>query len=172
MLEKNLCGGGDIEPIGCAWLPVLEYHVYVANVDEDQDLEAFAKRARRALNELDPPPADVSTIANLAYELRDLPTIDVADDDERQLAGVRAERDLPSRASHDGVSLTWVYDDGVLHGIVTPRGHRIDLQLLDGSSSELSIDEADGSFRVDSPDTPCRFVVHASGGAWATPWLA
>jgi len=144
----------------------------VSTSDEDAELESFALRAQEALNELDPPPPDVSVIAALAYELRDIQTVDLEQDRDPALAGVRSGAATADRVEHQGTSLTWERQDGHLVGVVTPVEASVELQVVEGASSPVTIDTADGSFRVAMPASPCRFVIAGADGSWATSWLA
>ena len=141
------------------------------HTSEDPELEAFAALARSALLEADPPPADVSTIARLAFQFRSVPTVEgtVLDDDPR-LVGVRGAAGADV-VRHGDVTLTWNRDGGEILGLVDPpAGHHVDLQTLDGTEA-LDLD-TDGSFRHAEPAGPHRLVVTNSDGTWATPWTS
>jgi len=136
---------------------------------EDEELEAFAELARRALAEGDPPPADASVLARLAFEVRDLPTIEgnVLERDA-ELAGVRGEAG-PDVVQHGDTTLTWTAQRDELQGLIDPPTNVVLEFQTQAEVVSVELND-DGSFVQRFDAGPHRFVVRSSNGDWATPW--
>lgn len=135
----------------------------------DADLDAFEELARRAVAEADPAPTDASVLARLAFEMRDVPTIEgTVLERNAELAGVRGST-APDIVRHGNTTVTWSGDDSQLHGLVDPPANaELELQTQDGT---IAVERAsDGSFVLTRPSQPYRFVVRGAEGDWATPW--
>lgn len=139
------------------------------SADETLELDEFAQLASNALSEGDPPPASASLLARLAFEFRDLPTIEgnvlVADE---ALVGVRGASGADV-VQHNDMTLTWTTEEDNVIGIVDPAASAA-LQLQTQSGLFDVVLEADGSFTHKRKSEPHRFIVRTDSGDWATPW--
>ena len=136
------------------------------NDDSDDGLEAFAALARDALALADPPPSDVSELAKLAFQFREVATVAF---DEPALAGVRSDADVTLQATRGSTTVIWTIDGEHLAGALHADGPTP--LTLQTSDTAVAIDVADdGSFEAAAPTTPYRIVVGPDTDRWATPW--
>lgn len=132
----------------------------------DEDFEALA---RRALAEIDAPPADAATLAKLAFELRDIPVVELDD----QLVGVRSGTSTGSthRAQHDREELAWSVEGQRLAGVYSGAFTRMMVQTSD-TTEVIDFDTADGTFEGPVPAGPYRLLVENAEARWATGWVS
>lgn len=137
-------------------------------VASSADLDDFEHAARRALAAADPVPADMLTLGKLAFEFRDVTTVELSEPD---LVGVRSATTEEHRVDRHGVSLVWSTDDGQVVGLVT--GDPVDevhIQRTDSTTHAVDLEPNTRSFAVDAGEGPFRLVVTTGDDRWATPW--
>lgn len=137
--------------------------------EDDAETAAFLRRARAAILGADPVPSDVTELAKLAFEFRDVRTVDFVDTSE--LAGVRSGAVAANalQATSGATTLIWTIENDRLTGIVHSSSViSVSLQTP-AENTAVDLDSVNGSFEIAAPTTAYRLLVD-DGDQWATPW--
>jgi len=137
---------------------------------DDEETQAFLHLARSAVANADPVPADVQALAKLAFEFRDIETVELVD--AAELAGVRSgSADATSQVTKDGLTLMWSLDHTRVLGVVHSDSDLPTLQLQTPTESiAVDVVDDDGTFEFAAPSSAYRLVVADGETTWATPW--
>jgi len=142
--------------------------------EDDAETQAFLEAARAAMSAADPPPSDVSVLAKLAYELRDVQTVEATH--VAELAGVRSTgTGSGSIVSHGDATFMWSVGESQITGLIQgPDTYQVQLETAQGPDHADRPEDVevapDSSFECRVPNAPFRFVIVNAGERWATPW--
>lgn len=130
--------------------------------------EQFESLARNAVNAHDAPPANVTALAKLAFEVRGIPV-----ESESPLAGVRSApaKELVHLVRRGDTELAWSVESGGVVGVYSGSFTKLFVQTAT-STSEIEADVETGVFEHDVPLGPYRIVVDDDGTKWATGWVS
>ena len=143
---------------------------HIEEDEDDEETQAFLSLARNAVADADGVPADVQALAKMAFEFRDLETVELVDTAE--LAGVRSgSGDSTMQVTKDGLTIVWSLDQAKVLGVVHSDGSLPLLQLQTPTdATAVEVLPEDGTFEFDVPPSAYRLIVAVGDTNWATPW--
>lgn len=139
-------------------------------LEPDLSDEEFIGIAREAISFADPAPTHVADFAKLAFEFRDVETVEL--EPAAALSTARAGTDTESKtAEHAGCRISWQTTDQQLFGVVSSSSSaEVILQTAEGHTTPLELSSS-STFETDEPSSSYRLLVATSDGVrWATPW--
>jgi len=135
----------------------------------DVDDEMLVAELRELVRRADPVPPDVATIAQMAYEFRNVTVVPTSVTPD-ELALVRSADTLDLQlVSQNGVDLAWRVDDGLVVGTLKPADRTCSIVTADERVTDVPL--VSGGFEFDEPDTPWRLQISGPHDeVWATEW--
>jgi len=126
---------------------------------------------RVALAHADPAPAFVANIAKMAFDFREVPTVESVD--SGAFAGVRSTDTTEAHRVDSGdSSLLWARDENFLSGLVdtldSADAVNLTLQTMEEKRG-VDVDQI-GTFELPTPQGAYRFIVEHKNETWATTW--
>ncbi len=136
--------------------------------DIEDDFDDLIEAGRAGLSTADAAPRDVSEIAKMAFEFREVPAVESIDADD--LVSMRSTTATEAHRVENGdVSLLWARGDERLTGILdADEPPSLTIQTVRDKHG-VEVDPI-GTFELPTPDGAYRFIVEDDDGSWATTW--
>jgi len=129
---------------------------------------------RVALAQADPAPAFVASIAKMAFDFREVHTVESVD--SGAFVGVRSTDTTDTTEAHrvdsGDSSLLWARDENFLSGLVDTLDSADAVSLTLQTMEEKRGVDVDpiGTFELPTPQGAYRFIVEHNDETWATTW--